>query len=313
MDRREFLQAGFQAWAWVFLAPRSVFLNSHSKGPPSLNASGAPDIAVVAGEDRGKAVSRAVELLGGMEKFIPKGSRVALLANVQSNHPGTFTKPEIARAVIRLCRQAGAKEVNFLSWQPLKNWEATGLAKVATEEEAGLKIFDRNEANFQAVPIPAGKALKEARILAEFFHHDILINMPITKDHVGNKFTGTMKNLMGLNSPASNRTFHKENWQTDLSAIEHLDQCIADLNTAIAATLCIVDATEFITTNGPFGPGELLKPKKVVVGTDPVAVDTYCARLWGLKPENIFMLQKGYEHKLGEVDLKNVKIQEISL
>ena len=27
--------------------------------------------------------------------------------------------------------------------------------------------------------------------------YDVLIDMPITKDHAGNKFTGTMKNLMG--------------------------------------------------------------------------------------------------------------------
>ena len=29
---------------------------------------------------------------------------------------------------------------------------------------------------------------------------------------------GTLKNLMGLNSPVSNRTFHMENWTTDIGA-----------------------------------------------------------------------------------------------
>ncbi|MBA7664025.1 hypothetical protein ES703_72075 [subsurface metagenome] len=147
--------------------------------------------------------------------------------------------------------------------------------------------------------------------MSEFFNNDFFINMPITKDHAGNKFTGTMKNLMGLNFRVNNRTFHKEGWRTEQSAIEHLDQCIADLNTVIKPTLCVVDATEFITTNGPFGPGKLIKPQKVVAGVDRVAVDAYCSTLWGLEPEDIIMINKGYEHGLGEIDLQKVAVQEV--
>ena len=272
-----------------------------------------PAIAAVEGDDYGRNTLKAVEILGGIERFVPKNSRVAILANVQSSHPGAFTSPAVLRSVLRLCRHAGAKEVNLVSWQALKNWESTGLAQVVAEEGASLKLFERDEANFKPVPVPAGKALTESRILNAFFEHDVFINMPVTKDHAGNKFTGTMKNLMGINSPVNNRTFHKENWQTEKSAIEHLDQSIADLNTVVKPTLNLVDATEFITTNGPFGPGEIIKPKKVVAGADRVAIDAYCAALWGLKPEDIVMIKRGQEHGLGQHDLKKVKIQEMSV
>ena len=146
-----------------------------------------------------------------------------------------------------------------------------------------------------------------------FFDYDVFIDLPITKDHAGNKFTGTLKNLMGLNSPQNNRTFHKKEWKTDIDAITHLDQCIADLNTVIFPDLCIVDATEFITTNGPFGPGELIKPQKVVAGTDRVAIDAYCSTLWGLKGTDIIHIGKAYEHKLGEINLGKVKIEELEI
>jgi uncharacterized protein (DUF362 family) len=269
-----------------------------------------PDVAVVAGDDYGRNTVKALELLGGIERFVSKNSRVAILANVQSSHPGTFTSPAVLRAVVRLCRQAGAKEINLVSLLPLKNWESTGLARVAAEEGASLKLYERDEANFRPVPIPAGRALTEAGILKALFEHDAFINMPVTKDHAGNKFTGTMKNLMGINSPAINRTFHKPDWQTDRSAIEHLDQSIADLNTAVKPVLNLVDATEFITTNGPFGPGDIITPKKVVAGVDRVAIDAYCASLWGLKGEDIVMIRRGQEHGLGRYDLKKVKIKE---
>jgi uncharacterized protein (DUF362 family) len=271
------------------------------------------DIAVASGADYLSSTNQAVELLGGMGKFVKKGTRVAILPNTQSRHPGTYTKPDIVRSVIRMCKEAGAAEVNCLSWLTPKHWEDTGLDKAVKEEGADLKLIDRDdESLYQVVPLPKGIALKEARIMKEFFNNDVFIDMPVTKDHAGNKFTGTMKNLMGLNFRINNRTFHKENWTTDQSAIEHLDQCIADLNTVIKPDLCVVDATEFITTNGPFGPGKLIKPQKVIAGTDRVAIDAYCTTLWGLEAKDIIMINKAYEHELGQIDLQKVRIKEVT-
>ena len=271
-------------------------------------------VAVGVGGDPGKATLGAVKLLGGIANFVPKRSKVAVLVNVQSRHPGTFTRLEILREALRLCRGAGAACVDCLSLQPMKQWQDTGLAKVVEEEGARLKLFDpKDESLFRAVQVADGRSLQEAKILNEFFGHDVFINMPITKDHAGNKFTGAMKNLMGLNFSTTNRSFHKPNWKTDLNDIAHLEQCIVDLNKTIRPTLNIVDATEFISTNGPFGPGELLKPGKVVAGTDRVAVDAYCASLLGLKAGDIIQIVRASEQGLGEMDLLKVRIREIKV
>ena len=307
IGRREFFKKSAQAGLALAVG------KGLAAGAGMAAASPAPktaDVAVGISPDYEKAAMKAVELLGGIKKFIPKGARVALLPNVQSRHPGSFTKPEVLRAVIKLCRKAGAEEVNCLSWQTMKQWEDTGLKAVLDEEGAGLKLFEKDESLFKPVPVPGGQALTEARILAELYNHTLFINMPITKDHAGNKFTGTMKNLMGLNSPASNRTFHRPNWKTDPDDVAHLEQSIVDLNKAVRPALNVVDATEFITTNGPFGPGELIKPLKVVAGTDRVAVDAYCAGLWGLKAEDIVQIKRAAEQGLGEMDLAKVSVKE---
>ncbi len=301
----------------AFIKKSAVFTASSFVGMSLLSrcnkSTSAPaDIVAVKGEDYFRNTVKAVERLGGMGRFVPHGSRVAILANPQRNNPGAYTKPEIVRAAIRMCTEAGAGEVGCLSWQPEQNWENTGIKAVVEEEGAHLVIVDlKDETLFKPVPVPRGIALKEARIMEVFFGYDVFIDMPITKDHAGNKFTGTMKNLMGLNSPLCNRTFHKEGWKTDIDAITHLDQCIADLNTVISPDLCIVDATEFITTNGPFGPGELLRPRKVVAGTDRVAIDAYCSTLWGLKGADIIHISKAFEHKIGEIRLDRVRIEEL--
>jgi len=308
IGRRDFFKKSAQAG--LTLALGSKLAAAEAAPAASGRAAKAADVAVGIGEDYGQAAAKAVELLGGIKTFVPKGARVALLPNVQSRHPGSFTKPEVLKAVIRLCKIAGAREINCLSWQTMKQWEDTGLKAVIDEEGAGLKLFEKDESLFKAVPVPGGQALKEARVLADLFSHDLLINMPITKDHAGNKFTGTMKNLMGLNSPVNNRTFHRPNWKTDPNDVAHLEQSIVDLNKAVKPALNVVDATEFITTNGPFGPGELIKPQKVVAGTDRVAVDAYCAALWGLQAEDIIQIKRAAEQGLGEIDPAKIVVRE---
>ena len=233
------------------------------------------------------------------------------MPNVQSKNPGTFTKPEILRAAIRMCKAAGAKEIACLSYLTQPYWDGAGLAQVIRDEGAVLRLIPREDVNFKAVPVANPALLKEAMIMNAYYDYDAFINMPVTKDHAGSKFTGSLKNLMGLNAPSCNRTrFHMPNWQTDPAAIEHLETCIVDLNTVLKPSLNIVDATEIIRTNGPMGPGELIKPLKVIAGVDRVAVDSLCATLLGFKGEDILMIRKAYERKLGEIDLKKVNIRE---
>ena len=77
--------------------------------------------------------------------------------------------------------------------------------------------------------------------------------------------------------------------------------------------MCIIDATEFITTNGPHSPGKLLTLMKVIAGTDRVAVDTYCCTLFGYNPKDILVLNKAYEHGIGEMDLNRLNIKEVKI
>lgn len=311
ISRRSFIKEGTAIGVGSLVG--TGVISGFGGGPQTqLFAGEKVDICSIEGEDYLNNTIKVVTQLGGMQRFVSKGSKVAILANPQRNNPGAFTRPQIVAGTIRMCKEAGAKEVTCISWLPLENWEKTGLKKAVDTEGAKLVIVNlRDESLFKPVPVPRGKALKEARIMKEFYNYDLLIDVPITKDHAGNKFTGTLKNLMGLNSPKNNRTFHKPNWKTDINDIRHLDQSIADLNTVITPALCIVDATEFIITNGPFGPGKLHKPNQVVAGVDRVAIDAYCCTLWGLEPKNIMTITQAYEHQLGEIDLKKVRIQKI--
>jgi uncharacterized protein (DUF362 family) len=213
-----------------------------------------------------------------------------------------------------MCKTAGAREIACLGWLAERYWRNTGIKKVLDSEGIDLVLADHtDESQFIPVPVPKGVILKEARIMRRFYDYNILINMNIIKEHSGNNLSGALKNLMGLNSPVSNQTFHKRDWTMIREDARHLDLCIADLNTIIRPALCILDATEFIITHGPDGPGKLLKPQKVIAGSDPVAVDTYGAGLFGYDPEDIIAIKKSSEHGLGEMDLKRVRLRELEI
>jgi len=119
---------------------------------------------------------------------------------------------------------------------------------------------------------------------------------------------------MGLNAPSVNRgQFHKPNWTTDPAEIAHLEKCIVDLNFAAKPALNVVDATEIIRTNGPMGPGEIIRPGRIVAGTDRVAIDAYCATLLGLKGEDVVSIRLAAERKLGEIDLGKAGVRETTV
>ncbi len=306
ITRRSFIKTSGAIGVNAFLG--SAVIPELSSGSDSI------DLAIVKSRDYFNAAREAVTLVGGIQMYVPVNAKVALLPNPGSGNPGSFTKPEILRAAIQMCKEAGAAQIAIIGWLTMRDWIKCGLKRVIDEEGIDLIITDlRDESQFHRVPVPKGVGIKEARLLKTYFEFDRLIDLPITKEHSGNKYSGALKNMMGLNSPKSCQTFHRSSWIFNSDDIEFLEQCIADLNTVIRIDLCIVDATEFLITNGPSGPGKLSRPRKVLAGTDRVAIDAYCATLFGLKPQDVIAVNRAYAHGLGEMDLTKINMKEIEI
>ena len=272
------------------------------------------DIAVVQGEDYFNNTIKAVDLLGGMKKFVTKQSKVGLIINSPWRNVGTYTNPTVALAVLKMCLDAEAKEIISIEGASRAYWERSDHAKQFSEQIQGLK----SSGEYTKVDISKGKKLKEAEVRKALLECDVLINVPIAKDHQGTRFTGNLKNMMGASSwmstgsRSTNRFIHfGSGAKQAYDDVEHLSQCIADLALVRKPDLCIVDVTECVTTNGPAGPGEIIKPKKVVAGTDPVAVDAYTAALIGRQPQNTLMIKMAQEHGLGQLDYTKLQVKEV--
>ena len=312
VDRRTFIKAGISTGATL----TSLSMIPYSLAASAKSADRFPDISVATGFDYYAGTIKAIEQLGGIERFVARGDKVGLLANSWYKKPGTFTRPDVVMAVAYLCLEAGAKDVYMMREEEEKYWRRCPIFEKNRKLIARLKA---DESDHEPVKIANGKFLKEAKVKGGFLDHDKMINIPIVKNHGEIRMTATLKNTMGLNAFSSNIKFHTgpnvisgavKTLLDTYHNMNYLAQCIADLNQVRSFDLYVADATEFITTNGPSGPGNLKKLNKVVAGTDRIAVDAYCCRFLGLDPVKEPLIIKAFESDLGEIDLGNVTIQE---
>lgn len=307
ISRRAFIKQG------AVLGATSILGGSAIGWMPKLSfAQTGVDIAAVKGSDSFQNTIEAVETLGGMGEFVSNQSRVGLLINSPWRHPGSYVTPEVTLAVVRMCQDAGAKEIGVFKGLGSSYWRRSPLSESFPDAIANLQNIG---GNYTEVPIPHGRSLKKAEIARGLLDCDVFINISIAKDHTGTRFSGTMKNMMGATSRSTNRFFHNGSGKGFgyYDDIAFLSQCIADVNLVRKPDLCILDGTEILKTNGPGGPGKLINPQKVFAGVDRVAMDAYGANLLGVHPEDIQMIQMANAHGLGESVLSRVRIQEVTL
>jgi uncharacterized protein (DUF362 family) len=266
------------------------------------------DLCAVTGTDPFTNTVTAIERLGGMNRFVPKGATVGLLVNHQFRNPGAHVHPDVALALAALAWEAGAKAVLSLKDERFTYWRREGRHADAVRRVTPCS------GDYVTVPLPRGQTLKKADIIKELLAVDVFINVSVAKHHEGTEFACVLKNAMGAITYGTCQFFHfghgKGGWYGD---VEFLSQCVADLNALRRPDVAIADATTILTSNGPFGPGTLARPQTVVAGISAVSVDAYCTRFLGLDAKGVSMISRSAAIGLGEADLTKVKNREIRL
>jgi uncharacterized protein (DUF362 family) len=316
MKRRDFLRRsavlGATAFAGAHLAPKLLSATPAPTQPGApAPASVHPDLVVVEGTDTFRATLLAVELAGGIGRFVKPGSKVGLLINAPNwwRKPGSFTTPDVTLAVLQLLLDAGAGEITYVIDPATDYWSRTPLGeKYPKLTAAGRK----NPGEWSDIEIPRGVSLKQAKVNRTALDCDVLINLPIAKHHAGTGYSGCLKNFMGACHRSTNQFFHNGGGaKGEYEDVVFLSQCIADVNLVRRPDLAICDGTEFLMTNGPAGPGEIKRANQVIVGTDPVSVDAYGCTLLGLTADKVAMIGLAAAHGIGQPDLAKVTIRTV--
>jgi uncharacterized protein (DUF362 family) len=214
------------------------------------------------------------------------------------------TNPWVVGALVKLCLEAGARSVRVMDYpfggSAEQAYEISGIAEQV--KAAGGEMVVMSRMKFVPTDIPQAGSLKQAAVYDDALKADVLIDVPIAKDHGLARLTLGMKNLMGLI------------W--DRPAIHgDMGQRLADLTSLMRPRLTVVDAVRMLMANGPTGGSldDVKQMNTIVASPDIVAADSYAATLFGMQPEELRYITAGVAAGLGRSDLMNLRIEEIDV
>jgi uncharacterized protein (DUF362 family) len=265
-----------------------------------------PDLAVTTGNDPAANTVLAVEMLGGMGRFVKRGSRVVIKPNIlTAREPqfGVTTNPEAVAAAVKMCWEAGAKSVTVFdrpTAPPLQAYTVSGIQDAVRRVDGNMKVL--SDRDFERIAIPKGRVLTSWPLLVDVFDADVMINMPCAKTHGLAGLTLSMKNLMGVMGGLRG-TVHQD-----------FTQKIIDVNTLIRPQLTILDAYRLLFRNGPTGGGmqDVKMGRTCIAGTNQISIDAYGATLFGMKAADLDYVARAAEQGLGIADLSKLTIEKRS-
>jgi uncharacterized protein (DUF362 family) len=285
------------------LGSSSLFMGADK----SAFATGPPFKTVMVTGDRITATRTAIQLLGGMERFVKKGNRVILKPNMSFPHPpdrATNTHPEVVAIVAELCVQAGASEIIILDYpfsRPAACLHRSGIRDACSGLRNVHTVALAEEKFFKEVSVLRGKALKKVKLMKDVLESDVFINIPTAKSHAATGVSLGMKGLMGVI------------WDRKYFHSQDIHQAIADLSSVVKVDLTLLDASRALATGGPTGPGRIVTPQTIVAGIDPVAVDALGVGLveWygqKLKPSEVKHIVAAHDMRLGSMNVDQMNI-----
>ena len=223
------------------------------------------------------AVRHAVDLLGGMSRFVQPGQRVLMKPNLlQGGDPAKaiITHPTVVRAVVKLAQEAGGlvliadnpfiPPVNERGWDSL--YERSGYAAIAAETGAELN----NSIVPQQRPHPEGSLIKLVDTSSFLSEADVVISVPKLKTHDQTEMTCAIK----------------AGYHVKLQTADRFANMLLDLVSFVQPALTVMDAVVGMDGDGP-SAGQPFPIGAILAAPDPVELDVASLGLVGRKPTSV--------------------------
>jgi uncharacterized protein (DUF362 family)/NAD-dependent dihydropyrimidine dehydrogenase PreA subunit len=252
-------------------------------------------------------VRKAVDLLGGIGRFVKAGEKVILKPNVccgKDSTSGAVTDPEMVAEVCRMVAEAGATPVVAESpiypFKPERVFRKAGYADF--EQRYGFPFIDIDSSEFREIKLPGGKAVQHSFVSLDVLTCDRLINMPVMKTHLQTVVSLGLKNMKGVVVGKQKHIIH----------LQGLDEGIVDLNAVIKSDLVIMDG--IIGMEGTGGPtnGRAVEMDVIVAGDNVVEADSAGIRIMGGNPRDVEHIKLAARRGLGSMDGFEVLGEKIS-
>ncbi len=258
-------------------------------------------MSIIKTSDRIKGLNKAIELLGGISRFIKRGDTVAIKPNAgfaTAPQLGATTNPEMLGELVKLCIKAGAKRV-IVADNPINAPEScfllSGIEKAAVS--AGAELMMPRSNYFKAISLKNSKLIKNWPVFFEPLKNaDKLIGIAPVKSHQRSGASMAMKNWYGLLGGRRN-IFHQD-----------INSIISELSIMVKPTLVILDGIDVMMTNGPTGGSmsDLQKRNTLIASCDQVAADSFGCTLLGLKSNELPFIAMAEKSGAGASDYKSL-------
>ncbi|MDI6736698.1 MAG: DUF362 domain-containing protein, partial [bacterium] len=252
-----------------------------------------------------KAIREAVNLIGGMGRFVKKGMRVLLKPNLLSDKPpdkAVNTHPSIIKAVIDLVIEQGG--ILRIGDNPgihslTKIVQKSGLGEFINDADMFLPDFSR----YVLSQTPKDYTFREFKIAEEVLEADLVINLPKIKTHGHMLLTLAVKNLFGCLSKHERIQWHlKAGINKDFFAT-----MLLELYSLIQPGLTIVDGVIGMEGNGP-GSGTPRGIGVIIAGIDCLSIDTVISHILNLDSQNLYTIKAAEGRNLGKISLGEIDV-----
>ncbi len=288
----------------------SALLSIQNPRPTAASSTASPFLVDAVGKTPGYAVRDLVrktfDPTGGIQTFISKGDIVAVKPNIswaRTPNLSATTHPEVLKAVIELCLEAGAKKVKIVDntiHEARRCFAITGVGAVAKETGANLVVPRSSLMRDMRLN---GDRLDVWPVFTPVIEADKLINLPVAKVHSLSKLTLGMKNWIGAVG-GRRHALHQD-----------IHQTIVDLAQFFKPTITLIDATRVMIKNGPSGGSlaDVAVMNRLILSNDPVAADARAAGIFGYAPDDIGFIRLGKKWQLGHYDTEIHRQYEVSV
>lgn len=243
-----------------------------------------------------RLLKKGLEMLGGIENLVGKEEKILLKPNLLKRAEvdrAVITHPVVVGAFARILREEGYSNIILAdscgNGSTGKVIKGTGMDTYL--EKYGIPAIDYTQG--VNVKYPQGIQAKEFVIPKELLESDCVISLCKMKTHALERVTGAVKNSYGFVYG-----FHKAKGHTQYPSADSFARMLVDLNQFVKPRLYVMDGIMAMEGNGP-GSGDPTPMKVMLMGTDPVAVDSVFCRLVHLKPEMVPTNYHGEKMGLG--------------
>lgn len=245
-----------------------------------------------------KHITEALNLLGGIDKFIKKGDKVVIKPNlVSKKNPdeAVTTHPDLLRAVIEIAENAGGSVT--IAESPGGAYNAAALKSVysgcgidkATDGTGAVLNYDTS---FTDVSFIGGKTVKNMPIINPILDADVIISLPKLKTHAMTSYTGAVKNMFGV-IPGT----HKAELHFRLDDRKAFCSMLVDLCECVKPTLSIMDGVWGMEGNGPTA-GVNRHIGLIMASCNPFALDLVACKIIDYTPDEVDTVRESIDRGL---------------